>query len=76
MSMGWDLSLRTAAITGLLFIPRWYMSVESRSDDDAGWGKFSTRPPELSGSPTSRDIWERVGGMEEWSQNFAYQYLR
>jgi hypothetical protein len=22
-------------------------------------------PPELSGSPTSRDIWEQVGGMDE-----------
>jgi hypothetical protein len=28
-------------------------------------GNLLTRPPELSGSPTSRDIWERVGGMEE-----------
>jgi hypothetical protein len=24
-----------------------------------------TRPPELSGNPASRGIWERVGGMEE-----------
>jgi hypothetical protein len=24
-----------------------------------------TCPPELSGSPTSRDIWELVGGMDE-----------
>jgi hypothetical protein len=24
-----------------------------------------TRPPELSGNLVSRDIWERVGGMEE-----------
>jgi hypothetical protein len=25
-------------------------------DDDAGSGKLLTRPPEVSGSPTSRDI--------------------
>jgi hypothetical protein len=24
-------------------------------DDDAGWGKFLTRPPELSGNPTSEE---------------------
>jgi hypothetical protein len=33
------------------------MSVDGHGgDDDAGWGKL-TRLPELSGSPTSRDIW-------------------
>jgi hypothetical protein len=43
------------------------VSVESRSgddDDDTGWEKLLTRPPELSSNPTSRDIWERVGGMD------------
>jgi hypothetical protein len=40
--------------------------MESRGDDDeAGWGKLLTRPPELSGNPTSRDIWERVSEMGE-----------
>jgi hypothetical protein len=34
-------------------------------DDDVGWGKLLTRPPELSSNPTSRDIWERVKGMDE-----------
>jgi hypothetical protein len=34
-------------------------------DDDTGWGKLLTRLPELSGNPTSRDIWELVGGMDE-----------
>jgi hypothetical protein len=39
--------------------------MESHGDDDAGWGKLLTRPPELSGNPASRGIWERVGGMDE-----------
>jgi hypothetical protein len=34
----------------------------------AGWGKLLTRPPELSDSPTSRDILERVGEMHEESR--------
>jgi hypothetical protein len=34
------------------------------ADDDAGWGKFLTRPPELSGNPTSRDIYEQGGGID------------
>jgi hypothetical protein len=42
-----------------------YVRVESHGDDDAGWGKLLTRPQELSGNPTSRDIWERVGGIDE-----------
>jgi hypothetical protein len=45
------------------------VSVESHgggdNDGDAGWGKLLTLPSELSGSPTSRDIWEQVGGMDE-----------
>jgi hypothetical protein len=43
----------------------WYVSVESDGDDDdddVGCGKLLTRPPDLSGTLTSRDIWERVGG--------------
>jgi hypothetical protein len=44
-------------------------------DDDASWRKLLTHPPELSDSPTSRDIWERLGGMYE-EKNFAYQCLR
>jgi hypothetical protein len=43
--------------------------VDSRDGDDddydAGWGKRLTRPPELFDNPTSRDIWEEVGGMDE-----------
>jgi hypothetical protein len=39
--------------------------VNSQGDDDVGWGKPLTRQPKLSGSSTSRDIWERVGGMDE-----------
>jgi hypothetical protein len=54
--MQWDRRLRTAAITGLLFISRW-MWVESRGGDDAGWGEVLTCLPELSVSPTIKDIW-------------------
>jgi hypothetical protein len=39
--------------------------VENHNDDDvAGWKKLLTRPPDFSGNPISRDIWEQVGGME------------
>jgi hypothetical protein len=49
-----------------LFIPRVIVSVESHGDDgDANWGKLLTHPLELSGNPTSRDIWERLREMEE-----------
>jgi hypothetical protein len=41
------------------------VSVEGHGGDDAGWGKLLTRPPEFSGSPASRDIWEEIGGMYE-----------
>jgi hypothetical protein len=54
---------RTATPTGLLFIPPGD-SLESHGDDGS-WGKLLTRSPELSGNPTSRDIWDRVGGMDE-----------
>jgi hypothetical protein len=50
--------------TGLLFIPWVNASMESHGGDDASWGKLLTCPPELSGNPTSRDIWKRVGGMD------------
>jgi hypothetical protein len=45
---------------GLFFIPWVNVAVYSQGDDDgdAGWVKLLTRSPELSGSPTSRDIWE------------------
>jgi hypothetical protein len=41
-----------------LFILLVNVSVESHGDDDAGWGKLLTHPPELSVNPTSRVIWE------------------
>jgi hypothetical protein len=40
------------------------MSVETHGDD-AGWGKLLIRSPELSGRPTSRDIWKQVERIEE-----------
>jgi hypothetical protein len=33
--------------------------------DDTGWEQLLTRPPELSGSHTGRDIW---GKWEEWTK--------
>jgi hypothetical protein len=35
--MVWDWRLRTAAITGLLFVPRVNVSGVRGDDDDAGW---------------------------------------
>jgi hypothetical protein len=82
MSMGWDVS-EPRPPTGLLFIPR---VICERGEPWWWWwwwrwwrwcrlGKLLTCPPGLSGNPTSRDIWERVGGTDE-GENFAYQYLR
>jgi hypothetical protein len=61
--MGWDICLRTAATNGPTVHPPGDMWART------WWwlwqlGTLLTRPPELSGSPTSRDIWERVGGMD------------
>jgi hypothetical protein len=52
--------------------PRWYMSMESHGDDDdAGWGKLLTHPPELSGNPTSSHLGaSRRNGQR--SEKFAY----
>jgi hypothetical protein len=42
------------------------VSMESHGDDDgADCGTLLTLQPELSDSTTSRDIWERVGGMDK-----------
>jgi hypothetical protein len=62
--MGWDVT-EPRPPPGQLVIPRVNVSVQSHGGDDAGWGKLLTRPLELSGNPTSRVIWERVGGMGE-----------
>jgi hypothetical protein len=55
--VGWDWSLRTAAITGLLFIPQVNVSMEAMVMLMMPAGDTSWYLPELSGSPTSRDIW-------------------
>jgi hypothetical protein len=39
--------------------------MESHAGDDDGCGKLLTSPPELSGSPTSLNIWEQIGGMDK-----------
>jgi hypothetical protein len=62
MSMELDLRLRTASNNG---------PVVHHPGDMWGWsamvvmGKLLTRPPDLSGNSTSRDIWERVGEMDD-----------
>jgi hypothetical protein len=59
---------------GLLIIPQLiYEHGEPCSDDDVDWGKLLTCPPKLSGNPTSRVIWEQVGGMHRRSENFSLQ---
>jgi hypothetical protein len=58
--------------TGLLFIPKVIQEhAASPRQDDASRVKLPTRPPELSGNPTSIVVWEQVGGMDERSENFA-----
>jgi hypothetical protein len=39
--------------------------MESHGDDDESWRKLLTRPTDLYDNPTSKDIWERVGGTDE-----------
>jgi hypothetical protein len=72
-----DTSQNRGLLWAYCSFPWLYVSVESRGgggggddddDDDCGggdggavWGKLLTRPPELSGNHTSRDVWERVG---------------
>jgi hypothetical protein len=50
--------------------------MDSGGGDDAGWEKLLTHPPQLSGNPTSRDIWKRLGGMGEGVRILCIQYLR
>jgi hypothetical protein len=54
--------------------PGWYVRVDSHGDD-TGWGKFLTRLQELSDSPTSRDIKERLGGMDEGVKILLFSVL-
>jgi hypothetical protein len=55
--------------------PGLYVSVESHGGD-ASLGKLLTLPPELSGNPTIRDLWERVGGMDGGVRFLPVQYLK
>jgi hypothetical protein len=59
-----------------LFIPQViYKYGEPWLDDDTGWEKLLTCPPEFSGNPTSRDIWDWVGGMDEEVRNLPCKYF-
>jgi hypothetical protein len=72
--MGWDWSLRAAAITGLLFIPRVNVSGEPRW----WWCRLGITPDLFTRArwqSFSRDIWERVGGMDEGMRILRIQYL-
>jgi hypothetical protein len=51
------------------------VSADSHGYDDAGWGKLACLR-ELSGNPASRNIWERVGGMDEGVRILRIQCLR
>jgi len=55
--------------------PGWYVGVDSHGDDGSGWGKLPTCPPELLGSPTSREICERKGEMDKRVKISCIQYL-
>jgi hypothetical protein len=50
--------------------------MEGHGDDNAGWEKLLTCPPELSDNPTSRDIWKQRGGMDEGVRILPIQYLK
>jgi hypothetical protein len=64
----------TAATNGpILYLPGVIWAWKPWCIDDAGWRKHLTCPPELSGNPTRRVIWEQVGGMDERSENFTLQ---
>jgi hypothetical protein len=56
--------------------PKWYVSVESHGDHNAGCEKLLTHPPECSGNHTSRVIWEQVQGMDEGVRIFSIQYMK
>jgi hypothetical protein len=63
--MEWDLRLRTAATNRPIVHPagdmwEWRAMVVMMPAGENSW-----RPPQLTGSPTSRDIWEQVGGMDK-----------
>jgi hypothetical protein len=62
--MGWDWRLRTAVITGLLFIPQVNVSGEPW-----WWWWWLTCLPELAGGPSSRDIWSE---QEKWTKEWEF----
>jgi hypothetical protein len=75
--MGWDWRLRTAACTGLLFIPArvivmwtmvwWYrLGVTPNMSTRALW-----QPPVVSGGPVSRDISGGSRRMGEWMRIYS-----
>jgi hypothetical protein len=65
MSMGWYLCLRTTVTTVPFVHPPGNMWARAAMVVMMPLGKLMTRPTELSVSPTSKDIWERVGGIDE-----------
>jgi hypothetical protein len=50
--------------------------MDSHGDEDADCRKLLTCPPEHSGNPTSRDIWEQVGGMVKGVRILCIRYPR
>jgi hypothetical protein len=72
----WNGTSKPRSPTGLCSSPGWYMRVVSHGNDYTGWGKLLTRLPQHSGSPTSRVVWEQVGGIDEGVRSLPIHYLK
>jgi hypothetical protein len=77
--MEWDWRLRTAASTGLSFIPGWLMRAMVWWCRLGLTSNLATRvlwqPPALSGSPVSSEIFTASSRMDEGNENIVHSSL-